>query len=69
MRRIRKRLLRYGYVFTLANGETFSGVLEDADSEYYILQRVRTLTHDEWLPVDGRLILERSRVLYIQREA
>lgn len=69
MRRIRKKLLRYAYVFTLANGETFSGVLEDADSEFYILQRVRTLTQDQWMPVDGRLILERSRVLYLQREA
>jgi hypothetical protein len=69
MRRIRKKLLRDAYVFTLANGETFSGVLEDADNEYYVLQRVRTFAQEQWLPVDGRLILERSRVLYLQREA
>jgi hypothetical protein len=69
MRRIRKNLLRYAYVFTLANGETFSGVLEDADDEFFVLQRVCTFTQDQWLPVDGRLILERSRVMYLQREA
>lgn len=69
MRRIRKRLLRQSYVFTLANGETFSGILEEADSEYYVLQRVRTLTQDQWVPVDGKLILKHAQVLYIQLEA
>lgn len=69
MRRIRKRLLRQSYIFTLANGETFSGVLEDSDSEYYVLQRVRTLTQDQWAPVDGKLILKHDQVRYIQQEA
>ena len=69
MRRIRKRLLRQSYVFTLANGETFSGILEDADPEFYILQRVRALTQEHWVPVDGRLILKHDQVRYIQQEA
>lgn len=67
MRRIRGKMLRKRYLFTLDNTECFTGVLLDSDKEYYELVQVRTLTPDGTaIPVDGTLILERSRVLYAQ---
>lgn len=67
MRRIRKRMLRRRYLITLDNQEAFSGVLLDADSEFYELTQVRALTREgDAVPVDGTLILERSRILYAQ---
>jgi hypothetical protein len=69
MRRIRKRMIRHRYLFTLDDQSAFSGVLMDADDEFYVLRQVRSYTSDgEPIPVDGELVIERHRVLYAQLE-
>lgn len=68
MRRIRKRLLRHRYLVTLDNGDAFTGVLLDADAEFFVLTQVHMIGPDsELVPVDGELVLPRARVLYAQK--
>lgn len=67
MRKIRNRLLRHTYLITLVDGTAFSGVLDEADREYYVLLNVKLLQNDGLsVDVDNKLILERAKVLYVQ---
>lgn len=58
---IHKRL----YV-TLVNGGAFTGLLVDADKDSYEFGDVQLVTDRSVAPVDGRLIVDRSRVEYLQ---
>lgn len=67
--RLSRRILRHRYLVTLDNGEAFSGVLLARSGEHYELGKVKQLSPEgEFIPVDGTLLLERSRVLYAQKE-
>lgn len=67
MPRIWRRMLRKQYLVTLDTGEAFRGVLEEADRKSMVLQQVTYLKSDgSELPVDGRMILDRTRVAYAQ---
>lgn len=66
-RRLLKKITRRRFLLTLDNGEAFSAVVYDVDADFYELRSVRAVDRDgEAVPVDGTLIIERSRVLYAQ---
>lgn len=66
-RRIRRGMVRHTYLFTLTSGETFRGLIEDSDADAVVLQQVHLIQSDgSPVQVDGRLILERLRILYAQ---
>ena len=60
---IRERL-----TVTTLSGETFDGLVEDVDDRSIVMQDAGVLKPDgARIPVDGRLILSRDRVDYMQR--
>lgn len=66
-RHIRRGMIRQSYLFTLESGETFQGLIEDSDADAVVLQQVYLIQSDgSPVQVDGRLILDRQRILYAQ---
>lgn len=51
---------------TLHSGGTFTGLLIDADKDTYEFGDVQLVSDRTVAPVDGRLIVDRSRVEYLQ---
>lgn len=67
MPRIWRRMIRGTFLVTLDTGDAFRGVMDTADRRSMILQQCTYLKPDgSELPVDGRMILDRTRVAYIQ---
>jgi hypothetical protein len=61
--RVHERLL-----VTLVSGEAFDGLLWEHDGELLVFRDAAAVSATGGrLPVDGELILERSRVSYLQR--
>lgn len=56
--------LRDHVVVTLKSGETFSGVLFEADRSTVVLVRAEAQPD---VPVDGELLLRWSEISYVQR--
>lgn len=70
MRRSRliRRVLRERFVVTLAGGQTFEGILRDADDKHVVLVDAAPVDGGaERRPVDGELFLPVAQVLYMQR--
>jgi len=62
--RIHKRVL-----VSLKSGESFAGVLYDADSEAFVLRNAEALGVAERgapLPVDGEVVILRADVAFVQ---
>jgi hypothetical protein len=60
--------LRDRFLVTVDGGETFSGLLLEVDDRALVLGDVK-LVQEQQAPTDvqGELVLERTRVLYLQR--
>jgi hypothetical protein len=60
--------LREKYVVTLKSGETFDGVLTEADGRSVVLMQARSLSPDHNpVLIDGCLVLARADIRYLQR--
>jgi small nuclear ribonucleoprotein (snRNP)-like protein len=60
--------LREKYVVTLKSGETFDGVLTEADGRSVVLVQARSLSSDQNpVLIDGSLVLARGDIRYLQR--
>ncbi len=62
-----RRALRERFVFTIKTGETFDGLLVDADEKTYRLADAWAIDGKNRVKVDGELFLPRSEVSYLQR--
>ncbi len=59
--------LRERFVVTLVTGETFNGLLMEADERTVILRDAQVLASDgKVAPVDGELLLRREAIAYLQ---
>lgn len=68
--RLVRDLVRDRLIFTLSSGETFEGLLLDADDTTFVLGDAAQLSADNSrVPVDGQLYLPRLDVIYVQRPA
>lgn len=67
--RIIKSYVHYRLFVTLLDGASFSGLLLDADSQVFVFADVELATTTTAHTVDGRLIIERDRIAYMQRTA
>lgn len=55
-------------VVTLKTGETFDGLVRDADARTLVLVKASSMTQGkDPIPVDGALYLDRADVAYLQR--
>lgn len=69
MKRLLRQRLRHKVILCLKSGESFSGVLFDADRESVILREASLLGAGERgsnVVVDGELLVLRSDVSYLQ---
>jgi hypothetical protein len=65
--RLVKRALRERFVVTMTTGETFEGLLLDADEKTVTMADCYALNGNSRLEVDGELYLPRVGVAYMQR--
>lgn len=65
--RLVRRCLRTRFVVTLTGGESFEGLLIDADDRTVVLADAFLLDGRNRVKVDGALYLPRDRVSYLQR--
>lgn len=66
--RIVANLVRQRFVVTLKSGETFDGVLTEADTHTLLLLSATSVAPGrDPIPVDGVLILSRADIAYMQR--
>lgn len=69
MKKLIRSRLRHRVIVTLKTGDSFSGVLFDADSEALILREAEALGAGERrtnLVVDGEVLILRGDVSYVQ---
>jgi hypothetical protein len=52
----------------LRDGGQFSGLLADADERTAEFADVRLVQTNGTVPADGRLLIERDRIAYLQRD-
>lgn len=64
--RILKSHLRQRFVVTLKSGESFEGLVLDADSRVLVVGDASAHVADGPARVDGQLFLDRSDVAYLQ---
>lgn len=64
--RIDPWMLSKRYTITLKNGEAFEGMLERRTKDSVLLQQATVWNRDGATKLQGRIILERSQVLYYQ---
>jgi hypothetical protein len=60
-------MLRERFVITLVSGETFDGLLIDADEKTVRLGNVFAVTEKSRVSVDGELYVPRPEILYFQK--
>lgn len=66
-KKVRRSLLRHRYCFTLTNNQAFTGIVLEADSEFFVLVDARIIDKDGvGHPVDNQIVLDRAKVLYAQ---
>jgi hypothetical protein len=62
-----RQALRHRFVATLRGGESFDGLLVDADEKTFRFADAWAISSKGRARVDGELFLPRSEVLYLQR--
>ena len=62
-----KRALRERFVATLHDGQTFDGLLVDADEKTFRFANAFAIDGKNRAPVDGELFLPRAEVSYLQK--
>jgi hypothetical protein len=62
-----RQALRDRFVATLRNGESFDGLLVDADEKTFRFADAWAVDKNNRVKVDGELFLPRTEVLYLQR--
>lgn len=70
MKRTVRRRLRSRMVVTLKTGESFDGVLVEADAEAWVLVQAKALAagvKNEDLSVDGEILLLTADIAYAQK--
>lgn len=65
--RLVRGVLRERFVVTLRSGETFDGLLVDADAKTFRLVSAWAVDGKNRVSVDGELFLPRDQVVYMQR--
>ena len=65
--RLIRQALRERFVVTLQGGESFEGLLLEADEKTLHLVEAHALAGKTSVPVDGALFLPRAQVLYLQK--
>jgi len=65
--RLIRQHLRERFVVTLQGGESFEGLLLEADEKTLHLVEARALDGKSSVPVDGALFLPRAQVSYLQK--
>lgn len=65
--RLIRRSLRDRFVVTMRSGETFEGLLLDADDRTFTLGDGSVLVGRDRRPADGLLYLPRAEVAYMQK--
>lgn len=65
--RLVRQALRDRFVATMRGGETFDGLLVDADAKTFRMTDAFAVDGRNRVSVDGELFLPRSEVLYLQR--
>jgi small nuclear ribonucleoprotein (snRNP)-like protein len=66
--RLIRRALRDRFVVTMTDGETFEGILRDADDRHLVLVDAAPVDGEsERRPIDGELFLQIANVRYMQR--
>ena len=64
--RLVRGVLRERFVVTLRSGETFDGLLVDADAKTFRLVSAWAVDGKNRVSVDGELFLPRDQVVYMQ---
>lgn len=69
MNRVVKSRLRSRVVVTLKSGESFTGVLFEADRQAWVLREAEVINgvRNGNLPLDGEVVLLVSEIAYAQR--
>ena len=65
--RLVRAALRERFVLTLRSGETFDGLLVDADPKTYRLANAWAVDGKNRVSVDGELFVPRDQVAYLQK--
>lgn len=65
--RLLKRLLRERFVITLRGGESFDGLLVDADEKTVRIVDAFALDGKNRVSVDGEVFIPRAEIVYLQR--
>lgn len=65
--RLVRSVLRERFVLTLRSGETFDGLLVDADEKTFRLVNAWAVDGKNRVSVDGELFVPRAEVAYLQR--
>lgn len=65
--RLVRQVLRERFIATLRDGQTFDGLLAEADEKTFRLVNAFAIDGKNRAPVDGELFLPRSEVLYLQK--
>lgn len=68
VRRIIRQHLRKAVIVTLKSGDSFSGVLFDADPDVWVLRNATVIPAgtDDRTPADGEVLIVRSDVAFAQ---
>lgn len=65
--RLLKKMILERFVVTLRSGESFDGLLADADTKTIRLVSSFALSGKDRVSVDGELFIPRSEITYLQR--
>lgn len=64
--RILRTHLRKAVLVELKSGQTFRGVLFDADRDCFILRNAQVIDGQQSVPVDGEVLILRPDVAFVQ---
>jgi hypothetical protein len=65
--RLLRHLIKERFVVTLRSGESFDGLLADADVKTVRLVNAWALADKDRVSVDGELFIPRAEIVYMQR--
>jgi hypothetical protein len=65
--RLLRKMILERFVVTLRSGESFDGLLADADTKTIRLVSSFALSGKDRVSVDGELFIPRSEITYLQR--
>lgn len=64
--RVLRRLERHRCVVSTTDGQSFEGILWEADREVLVLVNAELRVGQVSQPVDGELVIERARIVFLQ---